>query len=152
MVDTLGALSVCGEDILQTYECSSDTALKCAWVTHADASQSYFPQGHTQWQLREASMQPWAICQRTTGGGMRMIPSKDQTGWVTRCVECSVGNLLCLSLSAPLLMYSLICMVTASSRFFLHLCGRLSACPDRPWMNECNKNICKGCVVKSVCL
>ena len=36
-------------------------------------------------------MQPWAICQRMTGDGMRMIPSRAQTGWVTRCVKCSVG-------------------------------------------------------------
>ena len=92
MIDALGASVVCVEEVLfRRRNVPLHTALTFAWVTCADASQSYFPQGHTQLQLKEASMQPWAICQRMTGGGMRMTPSRAQTGWVTRCVKCSVG-------------------------------------------------------------
>ena len=33
-------------------------------------------------------MQLLGICQRTTGGGMHMTPSKGQIGWATRYILC----------------------------------------------------------------
>ena len=59
-------------------------------------------------------MQPWATCQRTTGGGMHMTPSRAQTGWVTRCVKCSV-RIFKLFDALLLCSCSVIHRVTASS-------------------------------------
>ena len=51
------------------------------------------------------------------------------------CEVLCWGSLM--SVTACCCAHRITCMVTASNQISLHLCGRLPACPDRPWLSKC---------------